>query len=100
MYREWFTWYCTHTELHPLSNFFLSYPPGNKSDKERKTVRKILSFINTKRFRNFLKDGYNSVLVQFYVYHRDFNVNNNTNSEDLCPIFFPTSLHLYSILKE
>jgi hypothetical protein len=38
---------------------FYSYhiQKGNKSDKERKIVRKKLSFIHTKRFSKFLKDG-------------------------------------------
>ena len=29
--------------------------PGNKSDKERKIVRKKLSFLHTKRFNTFFK---------------------------------------------
>ena len=41
---------------------------GNKSDKERKIVRKKLSFMHTKRFNIFLKDGCNSMMVQFLVY--------------------------------
>ena len=94
-----FTWYCTHTGLHPLSYnwirgrrglvLFLLYPPyyiiyyyyyiiiiillllyyyihqGNRLDKERKIVRKKLSFMHT-RFNTFF--WYNSVQVQFHVY--------------------------------
>ena len=41
---------------------------GNKLDKERNIVKKRLSFMHAKSFNNSLKDGYNSVLVQFYVY--------------------------------
>ena len=41
---------------------------GNISYKERKFVRKKLSFMHTIRFNTFLKDGCNSVLVQFHVY--------------------------------
>ena len=61
---SWFTWYCTHTELHPLKIGFLvagggvySYyiPQVNKSDKERKIVRKKLSFMHTKKFYTFSK---------------------------------------------
>ena len=34
---------------------------GNKSSKERKIVRKKLSFMHTKRINTFLTDGCNSV---------------------------------------
>ena len=37
---------------------------GNKSDNERKTLRKKLSFMHTKRFNVFFKTR-----VQFQVYH-------------------------------
>ena len=42
---------------------------GNKSDKERKIVRKKLTFMHTKRSNTFFKRWVNSVLVQFHVYH-------------------------------
>ena len=56
-----FTWYCTHTELHPLSFvvagggiYYYYINQGNKSDKKRKIVKK-LSFMHTKRFNTFFK---------------------------------------------
>ena len=49
----------THTELHPLSfNCFILIiyvHQGNKSDKERKIIRKKLSFMHTKSFNTFFK---------------------------------------------
>ena len=60
-----FTWYSTNTELHPLFKIgfvfagggFYSYyiHKGNKSDKERKIIRKKLSLMHTKRFNTFFK---------------------------------------------
>ena len=41
---------------------------GNKLDKERKIVRKKLSFMHTKDLMNFLKYRCKSVWVQFHVY--------------------------------
>ena len=40
----------------------------SKSAKERNIARKKLSFRHTKRCKTFLKDGCNSVWVQFHVY--------------------------------
>ena len=48
--KHWFTWYCTHTELHQQflkitfvvagGEFYSNYiHQGNKSDKQRKIVR-------------------------------------------------------------
>ena len=50
-------------------NGFYSYyiHQGNKSQKERKIVRKKLSFMHTKRFKFFFKNGCNSVWVQFTI---------------------------------
>ena len=63
----------TFLKLDPCSpgGGFYSYyiPQGNKTDKERKMVRKKLSFISKqKKLIHFLKDGCNSVWVQFHVY--------------------------------
>ena len=53
-----FTWYCTHIlkiEFVVAEGvLFLLYQP-NKSDKERKILRKKLSFMHTKRFNTVLK---------------------------------------------
>jgi hypothetical protein len=55
-----FTWYCTH--FHKIKfvvagGGFHSYyiHQGNKSIKERKSVRKKLSYVHTKRFNTFFK---------------------------------------------
>ena len=42
---------------------------GNKSDKERKIVRKQLSFMHKKRFNIFSKNRCNFLWVQLHVYH-------------------------------
>ena len=56
---RWFTWYCTHFLKIGLvaGGRFYSYfiNQGNKSDKERKIVRKKLSCMHTKRFNTFFK---------------------------------------------
>ena len=61
------TWNCTHFLKIRLvvdwGGFYCYYiHQGNKSDKERKIVKK-LSFIHTKRYNTFLKRW-----VQFHVY--------------------------------
>ena len=51
-------------------NFYYIHQ-GNKSDKERKIVRKKVSFMHIKRFNTFLLNGCNSVWVQFHVYPKN-----------------------------
>ena len=73
-----FTWYCNHTEMHPLSynwirgrrGWFYCYyiHPGNKSYKESQIVRKKFIFMHTKRLILFLNDGCNSVWVKCHVF--------------------------------
>ena len=57
--------------LEVTGGVFYSYyiHQGKKSDKEMKIVRKKLSFMqNKKDLMQYLKDGCNSVWVQFHVY--------------------------------
>ena len=49
-----------------LGHYFYYIHQGNKSDKERKIVRKKLSFMNTKRFYTFLKRW-----MQLHVYQEE-----------------------------
>ena len=56
----------------PGAGFIHYITQGKKSDKERKIVRRKLSVIKKQDLIYFLKDGGNSVGVQFHVYH--FNV--------------------------
>ena len=50
------TWDCTYFLKIGFVVLFLSYPPGNKADQERKIVRKKLSFMHIKRCITFLKN--------------------------------------------
>ena len=52
---------------------------GNKSDKERKNVRKKLSFMHEKDLIFFLRDGCNSVWVQFHVYQKKTSTQRKIN---------------------
>ena len=68
------TLYCTHflkIGFVVAGGGFYSYHihQGNKSYKQRKIVRKKLSFMPIKRFNTFLKYRCNSVGVQFHVNH-------------------------------
>ena len=56
---------------------------GNKSNKERKIVRKKLSFMHTKRFNTFFKRW-----VQFHVYHQTVHFFQNCNS-NICIFSIP-----------
>jgi hypothetical protein len=75
-----FTWYCTNMELHTI---FLNWirgrrvrvfipiisTKGNNSDKERKIVRKKLSFMHKKRFNIFQKMGAIPRLPYFSIFY-------------------------------
>ena len=66
---------CTHflkIEFMVTGSKFYSYyiQQGNELDKERKIVRKKLSFLHTKRFNTFFECGRNPVWVQFHVYRK------------------------------
>ena len=68
-----FTWYCSQflrIRFVVAGSGLYSYYilKWNKSDKQRKFVRKKLSFMHNKRFNTFLKYGCNFVWVQFYYF--------------------------------